>query len=61
VDALLFRSEDEETHFPNVLRIASHFVDERCLLLWLHGDEPKRVVLPSPEALAALRAGEWPT
>lgn len=62
VDALLFHSEpeDDRLHLQHVLRIASHFVDERCVLLWLWGGEPKRVTLPSAQATASLRAGEWP-
>jgi hypothetical protein len=62
VDALLFHSEpeDDELHLRHVLRIASHFVDERCVLLWLRGGEPKRVTLPTAQATASLRAGEWP-
>lgn len=62
VDALVFTPyADREAHLRNVLRISSHFVDERCLLIWLYGGEPKRVALPTPRTVAALRAGEWPT
>lgn len=63
VDALLFHSrpEDADRHVRNVLRIGSRFIDERCTLVWLWGNEPKRVALPTPQAVAALRSGEWPT
>lgn len=62
VDALLFHCEphDDDLHLRNVLKIASHFVDERCVLVWRYGGEPKRVALPTPQTLAALRAGQWP-
>lgn len=62
VDALLFHTppEDDHIHYRRVFKIASHFIDERCVLIWLYGGEPKRVALPTPQAIASLRAGEWP-
>ncbi len=64
VDALLFFSsspEEDEVHRQHVLRIASQLVDHRCVLLWLWGpsDQPKRVALPTPDAIAMLRSGSW--
>ncbi len=62
VDAILFHTPPEEDglHLQNILRIASRFVDERCVLLWRNGGEPKRVALPTPQVIASLRAGVWP-
>lgn len=65
VDALLFHStspEEDRRHHQHVLRIAGQLVDERCVLLWLCGpnDQPKQVALPTPAAIAALKAGSWP-
>ena len=64
VDALLFRplpSATDDPHFRHVLRIAGQLVDERCVLLWLWGPErdPKRVLIPTPDVVAALRRGVW--
>lgn len=47
-------------HLGNVLRIASHFVDETCSLIWLYGGEPKRLLLPMADSASSLRRGEWP-
>ncbi|MBS0196522.1 MAG: hypothetical protein JSR77_07170 [Planctomycetes bacterium] len=47
-------------HLGNVLRIASHFIDGRCSLVWYCNPTPKRVVLSSPRTIACLRSGEWP-
>jgi len=65
VDALSFHSsspEEDQRHLQHVLRIAGQLVDERCVLLWLWGpsDQPKQVALPTPAAIAALKAGNWP-
>jgi len=62
VDALLFSSDPahDHQHMQNVLRIANHFIDDRCVLLWLYGTEPKQVALPTSQAIAALRKGTWP-
>lgn len=62
VDAILFEPgpEADGVHLRHVFRIASHFVDDQCVLLWHWGREPKRVALPSPQATASLRAGVWP-
>jgi len=63
VDAVLYAVPDErDVHFANVMRLAGRFVDERCVLIWLHGprEQPKRVALPTAENVAALRAGRWP-
>ncbi|MFN0134516.1 MAG: hypothetical protein ACKVS9_00185 [Phycisphaerae bacterium] len=62
VDALnIGRTRDDRDHRAVVLRIASRFVDDRCVLLWLAaiGDH-KRVLLPSPTSLAAIQKGLWP-
>ena len=62
IESLLFHSAAEEgdMHLENVLKIARNFVDERCVLLWHWGGEPKRVALPTPKAIASLRNGHWP-
>ncbi|MGH7131673.1 MAG: hypothetical protein ACREJO_06995 [Phycisphaerales bacterium] len=61
VDALQMRSlGGGREHLGNVLRLASHFVDEATALVWLCGDEPKRVALPTAETVASLREGKWP-
>lgn len=61
VDALnLGARRDNRDHQNVVLRIAGRLVDEHCTLLWLPGAEPKRVALPTPHAVAALRSGTWP-
>jgi hypothetical protein len=63
VDALLFHvpPQNDRLHFGAVLRIASHFVDDRCTLLWLYGSQPEQAILPTPQSLASLRAGLWPS
>lgn len=62
VDALVFESRAHEggRHFGNVLRVCSHFIDERCVLVWLYSGEPKRVALPTPRTVKSLQAGVWP-
>lgn len=62
VDAWVCRTPPAEDamHVRRVLRIASRFVDERCVLLWRWGKEPKQVALPTPRAIESLRAGVWP-
>src|SRR5262245_1251498 len=47
------------THLPNVLRIAGHFVDDACALLWLWGGLQKHVSLPTPRVREALAKGKW--
>jgi hypothetical protein len=46
-------------HLPNVLRLASHFIDDACVLLWLWGGVDKHVSLPTPRVRAALAKGRW--
>jgi hypothetical protein len=66
VDALLLgmteqtREQTRPVALSNMLRIASHFIDERCVLVWRCGGKTKRVALPTVDTLAMLRAGEWP-
>lgn len=63
VDALTYWEPPaaDAIHRRHVLRIASHFLDGSCTLLWLWSpEEPKRVVLPTPHAAASIRAGLWP-
>jgi hypothetical protein len=62
VDALRMEPTDEARDVArrNVLRVASHFVDARCVLLWRRGSNDKRVALPTPHAIATMQAGEWP-
>lgn len=63
VDALLFHptARGDDTHLRSVLRISSHFIDERCVLVWLWGREPKQVALPTAGTIEAMSAGRWPT
>lgn len=49
----------KSTHLPNVLRIASHFIDGNCTLLWLWGGLQKHVSLPTPRVRTALAKGKW--
>lgn len=61
VDALnMVPPHDERDHAGVVFRIASWFVDDRCVLLWLRGGDKKRVALPSAATIASLRRGQWP-
>ena len=46
-------------HVSNVLRIASHFIDEDCVLVWLQGGVDKHVSLPTARVRAALARGVW--
>jgi hypothetical protein len=60
VDALtLGRAGRPKEHRPNVLRIANHFIDDSCTLLWLWGGIDKHVSLPTPKVRAALANGRW--
>jgi hypothetical protein len=60
IDALaLGRDARPAAHLPNVLRIASHFIDDACLLLWLWGGVLKHVSLPTPRVRKALSNGRW--
>jgi hypothetical protein len=60
IDSLAWYTEAEaaELHLRNVLRVASHFIDERCVLIWQWGTD--RFAKPTPQAVASLRAGQWP-
>lgn len=61
VDALTIGSlGGGHNHLPSVLRIASHFIDDRCALVWHANPQPKRVTLPTPQTIASFRAGVWP-
>jgi hypothetical protein len=59
VDALDLTRERVSPHLPNVLKVANHFVDEACTLLWLWGGVQKHVSLPTPRVREALAKGRW--
>jgi hypothetical protein len=60
IDALaLGRDARPKAHLPNVLRVASRFIDDNCLLLWLWGGVEKHVSLPTSRVLEALASGHW--
>ena len=60
IDSLTWYAEPEaaDLHLRNVLRVAGHFVDERCVLIWQWGTD--RFANPTPQVVASLRAGLWP-
>jgi hypothetical protein len=64
VDALTIGSPGgARAHLGAVLRVASHFIDERCVLVWLYGRErwTKRLATPTKETKSALSRGKWPS
>jgi hypothetical protein len=62
IDALLHNvaRADRPRHQQNVLKLAGRLVDARCVLVWLHGRDPKRTALPSHNFTQSLRSGIWP-
>jgi hypothetical protein len=62
IDALVFHgsASDADKHLQNVLKISRHFIDHRCILVWLWGKEPKVVALPTSDTVESLRRGRWP-
>jgi hypothetical protein len=61
IDSLTWHAESDEweCHLGRVLRVASQFVDERCVLVWLWGTD--RFAKPTQQAVASFRAGHWPS
>ncbi|MCC5786163.1 MAG: hypothetical protein JJU33_05640 [Phycisphaerales bacterium] len=51
---------DPDALESNVLRILSHFLDERCLLVHRRAPPPSELVIPSDSLAAAWREGKWP-